>query len=171
VDRCQLILDQMSGRAGGSAAEKPASVALDDVVSDVRARLSNDVRDRLVVRPLENAVIVLPRAGLVQVLLSLIKNAFDASTPDMQVDLSVVRTREMFRFVVVDQGQGMSPDTLRRAGEPFYTTKDAGRGLGLGLFLARVFAERCGGTLVLESDRGTRATLTLPAVLPRVEAP
>jgi two-component system sensor histidine kinase RegB len=170
VDRCQLILDQMSGRAGGSAAEEPAAVALDEVVSDVRARLPNDVRGRLVVRPLENAVVVLPRAGLVQVLLSLIKNAFDASAPGMEVDLSVDRTREVFRFVVLDQGPGMSPEMLRRAGEPFYTTKDAGRGFGLGLFLARVFAERCGGTLVLESDRGTRAILTLPAALPRGDA-
>jgi two-component system sensor histidine kinase RegB len=57
----------------------------------------------------------------------------------------------------------MAPDVLRRAGEPFYTTKEPGRGLGLGLFLARVFAERFGGSLTLRSDRGTTAVLELPA--------
>ena len=68
--------------------------------------------------------------------------------------------------VVRDEGSGIPFDVLRRAGEPFFTTKEAGRGFGLGLFLARVFAERCGGTLSLRSDRGTTATLTLPLSAP-----
>ena len=57
----------------------------------------------------------------------------------------------------------MAPEVLQRAGEPFFTTKEAGRGLGLGLFLARVFAERTGGSLTLQSADGTTATLELPA--------
>jgi two-component system sensor histidine kinase RegB len=56
----------------------------------------------------------------------------------------------------------MTGAVLRRAGEPFYTTKEAGRGLGLGLFLARVFAERSGGSLTLTSGDGTTAVLELP---------
>jgi len=65
---------------------------------------------------------------------------------------------------VVDSGSGMSPDTLNRLGEPFFTTKAPGKGMGLGIFLARVFAERLGGNLAFESEigRGTRATLELP---------
>ncbi|MGC4083067.1 MAG: ATP-binding protein [Vicinamibacterales bacterium] len=63
----------------------------------------------------------------------------------------------------------MTPDVLRRAGEPFFTTKDAGRGYGLGLFLARVFAERAGGELTLESGDGTRAVLTLPGLVEQVK--
>ena len=66
------------------------------------------------------------------------------------------------RVSVCDQGHGLTAAALSRAGEPFYTTKDTGRGMGLGLFLARVFAERFGGSLSLESDRGTTATLDLP---------
>ena len=69
----------------------------------------------------------------------------------------------MLRFVVEDEGHGMSPDVLQRAGEPFFTTKEPARASGLGLFLARVFAERCGGSLSLRSDRGTTAILALPA--------
>jgi two-component system sensor histidine kinase RegB len=61
----------------------------------------------------------------------------------------------------------MPADVLNRAGEPFFTTKDPGRGLGLGLFLARVFAERCGGTLSIESGAGTTVTLDLPIDPPR----
>ncbi|HEV8551506.1 MAG TPA: ATP-binding protein, partial [Polyangiaceae bacterium] len=52
-----------------------------------------------------------------------------------------------------------------RVGEPFFTTKEPGRGLGLGVFLARAFVESHGGALVIEprAGGGTRAVLELPA--------
>lgn len=169
VDRCRLILDQMSGRAGGSAAEETESVAIAGLLGDLKARLPEDLRERLEVpASTELPTIVAPRAGLLQVLLSLIKNAFDASREEQSVRLAIERERDTIRFVVQDDGAGMTFDVLRRAGEPFFTTKEAGRGFGLGLFLARVFAERCGGTLSLRSDRGTTATLTLPLSVPVV---
>lgn len=164
VDRCQLILDQMSGRAGGSAAEAASAVTVGELASDVRARLAPELQGRLTVRADDETTMMVPRAGLVQVLLSLLRNAFDASPATGTVVLSVERQGDRVTFEVQDQGRGMTPDVLQRAGEPFFTTKDAGRGLGLGLFLARIFAERVGGALVLESKAGTRAVLTLPAV-------
>jgi two-component system sensor histidine kinase RegB len=164
VDRCQLILDHMSGRAGGSAAETAMPARIDAVMADVVARLTADQVDRLRIQVASDLPsIVAPRAGLVQVLLSLIKNAFDATEPPRPVAIDVAATNRSFRFVVQDQGPGMPPDVLRRAGEPFFTTKEPGRGMGLGLFLARIFAERCGGSLSLRSGRGTVAVLELPA--------
>jgi two-component system, sensor histidine kinase RegB len=68
----------------------------------------------------------------------------------------------MLRIEVHDQGSGMSDEVMRRAGEPFFTTKDAGRGLGLGVFLARTFAERLGGTLWFERRGGTLAIMEIP---------
>jgi two-component system sensor histidine kinase RegB len=58
----------------------------------------------------------------------------------------------------------MSADTLARAGEPFFTTKEPGRGMGLGLFLSRSLVEQLGGTLEIASaiGRGTEATIVLP---------
>jgi two-component system sensor histidine kinase RegB len=163
VDRCQLILDQMSGRAGGSAAESATPASVDALIADVVARLNSDQVERLRIQ-IANSLpsIVAPRAGLVQVLLSLIKNAFDATEPTQPVSLDVTATSRSFRFAVENPGSGMSPDVLRRAGEPFFTTKEPGRGVGLGLFLARIFAERCGGSLSLRSGRSTIAVLELP---------
>ena len=66
-------------------------------------------------------------------------------------------------FAVRDRGSGMSEEALLRAGEPFYTTKEPGKGMGLGIFLVRALADRLGGHLVLESsDEGTSATLEIP---------
>jgi two-component system sensor histidine kinase RegB len=72
----------------------------------------------------------------------------------------------MVRIEVTDCGIGMSSETKRRAGEPFYTTKEPGRGLGLGLFLVRTFAERAGGTLEFDNRDGTTAILEVPALTP-----
>ena len=66
---------------------------------------------------------------------------------------------------VIDRGRGMNEAEVSRAGEPFFTTKPAGAGLGLGLFLVRAFADQMGGTLFLRSTpgQGTSVVLQLPA--------
>ena len=93
----------------------------------------------------------------------LLRNAFDASTGGTPVELRFRPLQHMVRMEIRDQGPGMSEETLRRAGEPFYTTKESGRGLGLGLFLVRTFAERAGGNLRFEVGGGTTAILEVPS--------
>jgi CheY-like chemotaxis protein len=68
------------------------------------------------------------------------------------------------RLSVNDSGIGMTPATASRAAEPFFTTKPPGSGTGLGLSLARNFAEQSGGALAIESafGRGTTVVLWLP---------
>jgi two-component system sensor histidine kinase RegB len=171
VDRCQAILDQMSGRAGGTTADDPESVDPEALVTDLRARLTVDQCARLQVHlPKVPAPVFLPRAGLSQAVLSLVKNAFDATADDRgaPVVIELSQDHDCLRVTVADRGPGMSADTLKRIGEPFFTTKEPGRGLGLGLFLARVFAERVGGGLTVTSNNGTTACLELPL---RAEAP
>ena len=75
------------------------------------------------------------------------------------------------RLTVADTGTGMSAATLARATEPFFTTKKPGAGTGLGLAMAKGFAEQSGGALAIESSpgRGTTVTLWLPEA--RAERP
>jgi signal transduction histidine kinase/ActR/RegA family two-component response regulator len=70
------------------------------------------------------------------------------------------------RLSVTDTGEGMDAETLRRAAEPFFTTKGVGKGTGLGLSMVHGLATQSGGTLVLRSRRGegTTAEIWLPAV-------
>lgn len=68
------------------------------------------------------------------------------------------------RLSVRDAGVGMPPEVLARASEPFFTTKPRGKGTGLGLAMARGFAEQSGGafTIMSEAGRGTTVSLWLP---------
>ncbi|WP_426199418.1 ATP-binding protein [Pseudomonas sp. DC3200b2] len=69
---------------------------------------------------------------------------------------------------VSDTGEGMDEQTLKRAIEPFFTTKGIGKGTGLGLSMVLGLAEQCGGTLRLHSQHGvgTTAEIWLPASQP-----
>jgi two-component system sensor histidine kinase RegB len=163
VDRCHTILDQMSGRAVGPEGDVREPFEVRALFTDLCSRLPPEQAARVRVRVAEPMPpMAVSRAGLVQVLLSLVKNAFDASSDVYPVMLEGVRHDDMVQLIVRDEGPGMQGEVLRRAGEPFFTTKEPGRGMGLGLFLARMFAERCGGTLTLRTDRGTIAVLELP---------
>ena len=68
------------------------------------------------------------------------------------------------RLSVIDTGHGMSEETLRKATDPFFSTKELGKGTGLGLSMVHGLALQLGGVLRLTSEegRGTRAELWLP---------
>jgi two-component system sensor histidine kinase RegB len=111
--------------------------------------------------------LVAPQRLLVQVLANLVRNALDAQAESGRAEPVRVVTHveaERAAFEVLDVGSGIPAVALERVGEPFFTTKPAGRGLGLGVFLARAFAERMGGALTLapRPGGGTVARLTVP---------
>lgn len=162
VIRCQAILDGMSGRATGTVlASAPLTPSV--IVELASQDLSLDRQKRLRVEITAPAgLVAVSSADASRALSSLLKNAFDASDSNATVDLSVELSGPMLRFTVNDNGYGMSTEVLRRAGEPFFTTKAAGAGLGLGVFLARTIAEQAGGSLRFESSAGTTAILEIP---------
>ena len=73
------------------------------------------------------------------------------------------------RLSVSDTGRGMDPETLKRAIEPFFSTKEIGKGTGLGLSMIHGLALQLKGALRLSSDldHGTRAELWLPVARAR----
>ncbi len=119
-----------------------------------------------------------PVQALGSALRSLIDNAYDAlgdascstaASADSNIANDNVTLRIRVRdssclLAVHDRGSGMPPHVIEHALDPFFTTKATGRGMGLGLFLARAVAEQLGGDLQLQSQsgHGTIATLRIP---------
>ena len=80
VDRCQAILDQMSGRAGGVTPDESEPVDVREIVAEVRNRLTADRAARLEIRIHGDVpAIHVPRAGFGRVVASLVKNALGAA--------------------------------------------------------------------------------------------
>ncbi|HEU4406170.1 MAG TPA: HAMP domain-containing sensor histidine kinase [Polyangiaceae bacterium] len=163
VERCDAILGKLSAPADPAGDLRGARV--DELEGPLRARLGA-ARARHVSVAVAGAAAGLrvPREHLLQSLAALVQNALDASAEGAPVAVRFDADGASLRVDVEDRGAGMPAEVLAHAGDPFFTTKEPGRGLGLGLFLARACAESLGGSLSLESraGEGTRATLTLP---------
>lgn len=104
-----------------------------------------------------NARDAMPLGGTLSISAS--SETFEAKPP-----LSNLAPGAYVRIDVADTGQGMDADTLRRATEPFFTTKGIGKGTGLGLSMVHGLAAQSGGgiTIVSEAGRGTTVRLWLP---------
>ena len=99
-----------------------------------------------------------------QVWTNLIDNAIDAMSGDGTLRVCTRVEQGQVVVEIGDTGHGMPPQVAARAFEPFYTTKDAGQGTGLGLDIARrIVTERHGGIITIDSQPGnTVLTVRLP---------
>jgi two-component system sensor histidine kinase RegB len=166
VERCSQILRQMGGRSAEPAGEMPALVSLQEICAQVKSDLPGAQSALVQTEAEPDATAFLPVGAARQALSALVKNALESSAPGQRVTLAAQAEPGATRFIVEDTGCGMSPETLNRIAEPFFTTKGTGGGLGLGTFLARLFAERMKGSLAFESNVGvgTKAILELPRI-------
>jgi len=93
---------------------------------------------------------------IVQVLLNLLNNAFDAveGLPEkwVKVDVEAQEGQKKGQFVVTDSGKGMSKDLTEKIFDPFFTTKDVGKGTGLGLSISRGIIEKHRGRIFVDTN-------------------
>ena len=106
----------------------------------------------------------LSREQLVQVLLNLVLNAADSVGPGGHIRIEASAAGDGVRLSVSDDGPGVAAEVQGRLFEPFVTTKEVGKGTGLGLAVCRGLVEAAGGTIDLDSSvpRGARFVLELP---------
>jgi len=163
LERCRLVLDRMAEAGGEHVGEASTLVRIEEIIDEVRRRLGPDDGKRWVVQSEVEAVRA-PREALLQMVENIARNGFDACK-DGEVAFQVSATDASVELRFRDEGLGMDPDVIRRATDPFFTTKETGDRMGLGLFLARTLVDSLGGRLTIESEQGRGSTIV--AVLPQ----
>lgn len=169
VKRCQQVLQQMSADTGATMADQFETVNLASVFEDV-LRGVQDHAGTMTLRwagDTASLSVRAPRTPLRQALTNLVRNGWDACNAagiSPTVAVHAFAGDNVATISISDAGAGMPPHVVDRAGEPFFTTKPVGQGMGLGLFVARSVAERLGGSLHIRSvvGEGTTVDMALP---------
>jgi C4-dicarboxylate-specific signal transduction histidine kinase len=149
--------------------EVDLKLLVDDVLAFCGQRMKNHGVN-LRFYNMENHYVLGNKIQLEQILLNLLNNAFDAIEylSDKWIEISCEESDDKVQIIVKDSGTGIPPEVAERIMEPFFSTKDIGKGTGLGLALARGIAEKHGGKLsYLSGSAHTTFVLELPRPLSR----
>lgn len=152
-----------------SDADTDAEADVNLVLQEVMAFLRYEAQKRSI-RVIEEQDYDLPSITadgnrLKQVFTNLIMNAFQSMEGGGTLFLKTSMLDQSFLAVeVADTGGGMAAETIDHIFEPFYTTKVANEGTGLGLYISKTLVERLGGKLLVKSilKEGTTFTLLFP---------
>jgi len=159
-EKLNTLIARLS-RYGTGQVDRLGEVQADEVVRGVIARFAG--AERVVLTECQDLRVIANRHSLEQVLLHLVQNAVDASSPQSPVFLSLVAEGPHARFEVVDSGHGMSPEFIRtRLFKPFVSTKSGG--FGIGAFEARELVRAMRGRLDVDSREGlgSRFVIRIP---------
>jgi signal transduction histidine kinase len=151
-----------------SAVDKPGS-AMVDVNACIEATievLGEQLRSKA---NIEKNLSELPSARcaadhLNLVIMNILLNAAQAISDRGTIYIKTSMAEGKILISIRDTGVGIPPDKIDRVFEPFYTTKDVGKGLGLGLTIAYDIVRGCGGDIAVESEAGVGACFSI--VLP-----
>ncbi|GAB4510124.1 MAG: ATP-binding protein [Sulfuricaulis sp.] len=172
VDRCKSILSSLSVAAGVSRAESgrrvPLEVYLAEVINDWQQMRRGISVQRHFEGPRPSPEII-AELTLSQAIVNILNNAADSSPNNVEV--SARWSEQELVLEISDRGGGLTPDAARAAGQPFFTTKAPGQGLGLGLFLAHATLRRFGGSVQMYNREGggVCTQLVLPLANLRVD--
>jgi signal transduction histidine kinase len=161
-------LTQIVRREAGAP---PTPVALGALLAEVvdLCRSTFDARCAVALDAVGDGAVLGVRGELHHAFLNLLLNARDAvelaRAPRIEVRLRSSADGQTLSVAVSDNGAGMDAATLRRLGEPFFTTKGEGAGTGLGLATTFAAVRAIGGRITVESREGAGSTFTveLPA--------
>jgi signal transduction histidine kinase len=176
IDRISNMIKSMLGFARGDSSERAGTVSIDQAISDVSGLLQHEFQKRGIKidnqLTANNPILVRGESEkFQQVLMNLLINSVHA------IDTAIARGRTSNHFIrieteedrgfctlyIQDSGCGIPDENLARLFTPFFTTKEQGKGTGLGLVMAGWLIQLWGGKISVESQEnvGTRFRIQL----------
>ncbi|MFD1776523.1 sensor histidine kinase [Paenibacillus rhizophilus] len=168
LERINLIVSEFLILAKPQAVrfqQKDVRQILHDVISllDSQAHLHNiEVKDEFEITP---AMVHCEENQLKQVFINIIKNGIESMSAGGTLTLEQKRIEDSIVIVITDEGEGIPAEMLPKLGQPFFTNKETGTGLGLMISQRIIQAHK--GMMEIESQvgRGTSVTIALPAAI------
>jgi two-component system NtrC family sensor kinase len=165
--RCGEIVRSLllfSRRSGGEFAPHPLNPIVENALAIVRHHLEMRGVECAWTPLVEDAPLLCDSGQLQQALVALFVNAVEAMGPGGALTVSARPAPEGVEISVADTGAGIPPEALPRIFEPFYSTKEQGNGVGLGLAVVYGIVERHRGRIEVDSEvgKGTVFRLFLP---------
>ncbi len=169
IDRATAITQKLSNFAKPIKEVNAQPVAVEKEIDEVLLLVGHDLQlERIDVRKEiqpDLPSIIADRRQLQEVLFNLVRNAAQAIKPPGSITIRAREREGQVRIEIEDTGSGIAPDKLEKIYDPFFTTKEPGKGTGLGLFIVRQIIERNKGRISVESvvGKGTTFFLDFPA--------
>jgi len=168
VNRCRNITHRLLGfsrRLDGSMESIDLNGAVREVLEFIEKEiLFRNIRLDLHLRE-DMPKIVSDKGQLQQVFLNIINNAVDAIAKEGVIEVRTdIKNGDTVTVLIKDTGPGIPQEILRHIFEPFYTTKEKGKGTGLGLSISYGIIQKLGGTILVRSEvnKGTAFTVEIP---------
>ncbi len=177
IDRISGLINNLLGLARSDSPKvKDPRLNLKAVTEEVTLFLSHEltkVGSLIEVNVPDDVFIRFPKFSMFQVLMNLIVNSIHAveeataanKKPLISVDYKILKNNEI-HLSIVDNGPGIERDKIQNLFKPFYTTKEIGKGTGLGLYTSRAIMRSVGGDLVFQpnllGETGCCFTLIFP---------
>jgi PAS domain S-box-containing protein len=170
----------------GEAGSSPEVLDLNEVVADIERMLERSIGETVTLKSElddELKLILADRNEIERIIMNLAINARDAMstggeltirTENLVVDDDYAGVRvdleegDYVELDVIDTGDGMPAEVIRRAFEPFFSTKDVGKGTGLGLATVYGIVQRSRGHIEIDSDEGKGTTIRVLLPITRV---
>jgi signal transduction histidine kinase len=173
TDRATIITKKLSSFAKPAKGEAEA-VSIDKVVDEVLTLVGYELKlEKIeVAKTIDKNTpdIVVDKKQLEEVLFNLIRNAGQAIGEKGRITISARELKGMVIIDIQDTGAGIPEEKIKELFNPFFTTKEPGKGTGLGLFIVRQVVEKNGGRIYLKDTKvgyGTTFTLEFPAGVPQ----
>lgn len=167
ITHCKQTLTHLLAKAGQSRTEQGSELPVDEFLRQVLDKwklIRPSVKFTYQATGADPIPKIMDSQLLSQSLLNLLNNAADASSECVTIHSNW--DQQVLNLDIIDDGKGLSPEALQRAGEAFFSSKAPGQGFGIGLFLANANIERYGGSVRLFNleNGGACTQVVLPLI-------
>ena len=161
TDRAAAITKKLSSFAKPASGKQAPGVNLVEEIEEVISLVEHDLRleNIDIVRNFEKdlPLITADKKQVQEIFFNIVRNALQSVVKNGRIDLEILQSKNGVSVKVKDSGEGIRGEDIGKVFNPFFTTKDPGKGSGLGLFIVKQIVERNNGKISVESIWGEGA--------------